>query len=80
MDMDAAWNTIDEGLKDLMDNNDQLSDRELIGKSKRLRHLGKFVETLAKRVDERIREGVAVGAIGPLFDKYIADRLAVDGN
>ena len=53
--MDKAWNTIDAGLRDLMDNNDQLSDGELRAKTRRLEHLERFVKTLRARVNERIK-------------------------
>ena len=78
--MNTSWENLDAALKDLMAANDELSDAELIAKSRRLRHLGKFVEILAKRVDERIREAVHPGPIQPLFDKYIAGRQKVDAN
>ncbi len=77
--MDKAWNTIDAGLRDLMDNNDQLSDGELRAKTRRLEHLERFVKTLRARVNERIK-GQAVGDIEPLFTKYAKERNLVDEN
>jgi len=78
--MDKAWQEVDSGLRHLMDNNDQLSPAELIGKSRRLEHLQRFVGTLRARVNERIRENVSPGPIGELFDKYIRDRATIDEN
>ena len=40
------WTKIDEGLKALMDGNDQEGVIELKTKSNRLKHLSSFVETL----------------------------------
>ena len=75
--LDPAWKTIDDGLKDLMDNNDSLTQLELTGKSRRMGHLQRFIGTLKTRVDERIRD-VKVGPIKPLFDAYLQDRNQVD--
>ncbi len=75
-----AWQTVDVGLKDLMRNNDELELPELRAKTRRLRHLGKFIERLAKRVDERIRDGVKPGDIEELFIQYTTGRDAIDGN
>jgi len=72
-----AWKMIDEGLRSLMDRNDELTDKQLIAKSRRLRHLAKFLETLAKRIDERIK-GVKVGSIDPLFEAFFKARAEVD--
>jgi len=77
--MEKAWCEIDEGLKTLMSVNDTLSDSELRNKSLRLRQLSKFTETLSARINERIRNQ-RVGPIGPLFDRYIAERMLVDIN
>jgi hypothetical protein len=74
-----AWNQIDTGLKNLMDKNDELSDGELMAKSKRLKHLAVFAETLRLRVNERIK-GVKVGPIEPLFDAFLKARAEVDKN
>lgn len=78
--MDTAWEKLDSALVALMEKNDELSDRELRAKSRRLRHLAKFTEILAKRVDERIRESVSPGPIQPLFDKFTRERLEIDAN
>ena len=78
--MNTSWEKLDSALLALMEKNDELSDGELVAKSRRLRHLGKFVEILAKRVDERIRENVNPGPIGPLFDKYLQERRVIDTN
>ena len=77
MEAAKAWITIDEGLKDLMDKNDELSDGELMAKSKRLKHLADFAETLRLRVNERIK-GVKVGPIEPLFEAFLKARAEVD--
>lgn len=79
MENTEAWNQIDKGLKDLMAKNDELSDGELMAKSKRLKHLAVFAETLRLRVNERIK-GVKVGPIEPLFDAFLKARLEVDKN
>ena len=73
-----AWTTVDVGLKDLMNRNDELELPELVAKSRRLRHLGRFIEKLAKRVDERIRDGVKPGDIQELFLQYQSERQAID--
>ncbi|GEM_PF-1624839 len=73
----AAWEQIDEGLKDLMRGNDELSMDELKAKSKRLKCLSDFAETLRKRVNERVA-GVKVGPVDPLFTKFFEARSKVD--
>lgn len=77
METAKAWITIDEGLKALMAKNDELSDSELKSKSKRLKCLGDFAETLRKRVGERIK-GMKVGDIEPLFEAFFKARAEVD--
>ena len=67
-EMMKSWQAIDGGLLSLMAKNDELADDELRAKGRRLRHLAKFTETLAKRIDERLRENVNPGSIGELFD------------
>ena len=73
----TAWEQIDKGLKDLMVKNDELSLEELKAKSKRLKCLADFSETLRQRVNERVR-GVAVGDIEPLFQQFFTARNQVD--
>jgi len=73
----SAWEKIDEGLRDLMKGNDELSPEELKNKSKRLKCLADFSETLKKRVNERI-SGVNVGPIEPLFKAFFEARDRVD--
>ena len=73
----AAWQEIDSGLTNLMDGNDELSDDELRAKSKRLKCLSDFAETLRKRVNERVK-GVSVGPIEPLFTEFFKARNQVD--
>ena len=75
-----AWEQIDEGLETLMENNDDLSDKELIAKNKRLHHLSKFTERLAQRIAERLRENTAPGPIAELFDRYQYERSQIDQN
>lgn len=75
-----AWNVIDEGLMDLMSGNDELSDKELVAKNKRLIHLQKFVGRLAMRVSERLRENTNPGPIAELFDRYQYERSQIDQN
>ncbi len=77
-DIAQAWTTVDVGLKDLMHRNDELELPELVAKSRRLRHLGTFIEKLAKRVDERIRDGVKPGDVEELFSQYQFERQAID--
>lgn len=77
---EQAWDTVDVGLKDLMHKNDELELPSLVVKSRRLRHLGRFVEKLAKRVDERIRENINPGPIQELFDRYQFERTEIDKN
>ena len=74
------WTKIDEGLKALMDGNDQEGVIELKTKSNRLKHLSSFVDTLRKRVNECIREGVKQGDIEGLFSQYIQNRNQIDKN
>jgi len=77
------WAKVDEGLKDLMQGNDQEGDVELKTKSNRLKHLEKFVRTLRHRVNERVREGVKQGnqdGIDGLFAQYIQNRNQIDKN
>jgi len=66
---EPIWQQIDEGLRDLMAENDTLSDDDLKVKSLRLKCLSDFAETLRKRVNERIKD-VNVGPILPLFSAY----------
>ena len=73
----SAWKQIDKGLEALMEGNDQLSPEELRAKSKRLKCLSDFAETLRKRVNERVR-GVSVGSIEPLFQQFFKARNQVD--
>ena len=75
----GAWEQIDKGLEDLMAGNDELSLEELKAKSKRLKCLSDFAETLRKRVNERVR-GVGVGPIEPLFTEFFEARNQVDDN
>jgi hypothetical protein len=75
-----AWEKIDKGLETLMEANDELSDKELVAKNKRLIHLQKFVGRLAMRVSERLRENTNPGDIGELFDRYQAERSQIDAN
>ena len=79
MEHSVAWDTIDKGLEALMQGNDQLSLDELKAKSKRLKCLADFSETLRKRVNERVR-GVGVGPIEPLFTAFFEARNQVDDN
>lgn len=79
MEHTKAWQTIDKGLRDLMSRNDELSMKELENKSRRLKHLAGFAETLRLRVNERIK-GVKVGPIEPLFDAFLKARAEVDKN
>ena len=74
---DPAWKQIDDGLVDLMDNNDSLTLSELGKKSQRLWHLEKFVKTLKMRVNEAAA-GSKVGDIGKLFHDFVLDRNAID--
>ena len=76
----AAWKMIDKGLLNLMAKNDELSDRELQAKTRRLKHLAKFVDRLAVRVSERLRENTKPGPIDVLFIQYQAERRAIDAN
>ena len=78
-EIQKSWDLIDKGLRALMSKNDELSDAELKAKSKRLKCLADFAETLAKRINERV-QGVAVGPIEPLFDRYAKDRNQIDEN
>jgi len=73
----VAWEKIDKGLRDLMAGNDQLTDAELKAKSKRLKCLSDFAETLRKRVNERVN-GVSVGPVEPLFTEFFTARNQVD--
>jgi len=77
MDHHTAWTRIDKALEDLMAGNDQLTDAELKSKSKRLKCLSDFAETLRLRVGERIK-GQQVGDIAPLFKKFFEARNQVD--
>lgn len=72
-----AWTKIDKGLADLMEGNDELSLDELKAKSKRLKCLADFAETLRKRVNERVK-GVGVGPVEPLFTEFFKARNQVD--
>lgn len=74
-----SWDFIDQGFRLLMENNDSFLDAELMAKSKRLRHLGKFIETLVKRINERVA-GVKIGDIQPLFNQYKDSRNEIDKN
>lgn len=78
--MNTSWEKLDSALVALMENNDELSDGELEAKYKRLRHLEIFIGKLATRVSERLRENTKPGPIQGLFDRYAAERLAVDEN
>jgi len=75
-----AWEQVDDGLLDLMENNDEKTAPELTAKVKRLHHLSKFTERLAMRVSERLRDGTAPGSILELFSKYQAERGEIDQN
>jgi len=75
-----AWSTIDRGLELLMSQNDELSDRELRAKTRRLKHLQKFLGALVQRVNERIREHTKPGAIDDLFKQYRTEREEIDAN
>ena len=80
MEPSEAWKEIDSGLRNLMSANDELSDGELVAKSRRLTHLSKFVATLTARVNERLQDNIQPGSIDELFNKYVADRLLIDEN
>lgn len=77
--IDNDWYTIDKGLRELMSDNDSLSIDKLKIRSRRLEQLSGFVLTLKARINERIN-GVKVGPIEPLFDRYFEDREQVDKN
>ena len=74
---ETAWQQIDDGLVDLMDNNDILTLSELGKKSQRLAHLEKFIRTLKDRTNEAAR-GAKCGNIPKLFEDYVLGRNAVD--
>ena len=72
-----GWSFVDDGLLSIMSKNDELLDHELKTKSKRLKCLSDFAETLRLRVNERIR-GMAVGPIELLFTEFFNARNKVD--
>lgn len=79
MEHDVAWDKIDKGLDELMSGNDELTLEELKAKSKRLKCLSDFAETLRLRVNERVK-GVSVGPVEPLFTEFFKARNQVDAN
>ena len=76
---DPAWQQIDDGLRNLMDNETVLSLAELGARSQRLAHLERFIRTLKDRTNEEAR-GVKVSAVSPLFTAYFEGRNRVDEN
>lgn len=85
----VAWRLIDEGLRMIMERNDDLSNHDLRKKHRKLRFLGKLVEKLCKKVDKRIEE-VEVGRIeieevesdelDELLENYRRERIEIDIN